>query len=123
MAIMLKRQLNDDEKKEILTRHGRKCYVNGHDIPEGDSVHFDHIFAFAKGGPTELNNIAPMCEHHNKSKGTLALEDYRNKLELGEFFNQGDKQTLTHFLQFCKNKAIIENYGMPITIIINDKSV
>jgi hypothetical protein len=68
MAIMLRRQLNDPEKATILQRFGRRCFANGHPIPDGDVVHFDHIRAFASGGQTELDNIAPMCEIHNKAK-------------------------------------------------------
>src|SRR5271166_6555219 len=76
MAITLKRQLTDDEKQCILKTHGRKCFATGHPIPEGDIVQFDHIRAFASGGLTELSNIAPMCELHNKAKGALPLEDF-----------------------------------------------
>ena len=70
MAITLRRQISDEEKKVILARYGRKCFADGHTIPEGDSVHFDHIHAYSEGGESELDNIAPMCEAHNKAKGT-----------------------------------------------------
>jgi len=33
MAIMMKRQLNTEEKEKILKRYGRICYANGHKIP------------------------------------------------------------------------------------------
>jgi 5-methylcytosine-specific restriction endonuclease McrA len=82
MAITLKRQLNESEKGIILERHGRKCFATGHVISSEDKVHFDHIRAYALGGPSELDNIAPMCEFHNKAKGMLPLEDYRTKLRL-----------------------------------------
>lgn len=68
MAITLRRQISDEEKETVLKRHGRKCFATGHDIPDGEPVHFDHIHAFALGGASELDNIAPMCEHHNKAK-------------------------------------------------------
>jgi len=90
MTSTLKRQLNDAEKQQILDRFGRVCFATNHQIPAGDAVHFDHIRAFAEGGSTELNNIAPMCETHNKQKGTLPLEDFRTKLRLEDFFRQGD---------------------------------
>ena len=35
MVSTLKRQLNDEEKKEILNRFGRRCFANGHAIAEG----------------------------------------------------------------------------------------
>ena len=51
-------------------------------MPDDEALHFDHIRAFADGGVSELDNIAPMCEVHNKAKGTLALQDFRVKLRL-----------------------------------------
>ena len=76
MAITLKRQLNEAEKQIILGRHGRTCFATGHAIPTADKIHYDHIKAHALGGPFELDNIAPMCEFHNKAKGMLPLEDH-----------------------------------------------
>jgi len=93
MAITLKRQLTPEEKSIILQRHGRVCFATGHAIPEQDSLHFDHIHAFALGGRSEVDNIAPMCEHHNKAKGTLPLEDSRTRLQLEEFFRTGAHRT------------------------------
>lgn len=114
MAITLKRQINDEEKQIILKRYGRKCFANGHDIPESQPIHFDHIHAFAMGGESELDNIAPMCEHHNKAKGTLPLGDFRIKLRLEEFFRSGDRLTLRHLLQHLKDQRDIESFGDPV---------
>lgn len=123
MAITMKRQLTDDEKKIILARHGRICYANGHQIPQSDSLHFDHIRAFTLDGPTELDNIAPMCEVHNKAKGMLPLEDYRIKLRLEEFFQRGDRLTLRDLLQFFKDTKDIESFGAAISAEIKEGSV
>lgn len=123
MAITLKRQLTPDEKTIILQRHGRVCFATGHTIPEQDSLHFDHILAFALGGRSELDNIAPMCEHHNKAKGMLPLEDFRVSLQLQEFFHTGDRLTLKHLLQFLKDKKQIPNYGAHCAIIQSDSVV
>ena len=73
MAITLKRQLTDNEKEVVIKQHGQNCFADGHAIPEGESVHFDHIRAYAIGGLSEVNNIAPMCPEHNRAKGTLSL--------------------------------------------------
>lgn len=54
---------------------------------------------------SELDNIAPMCEVHNKQKGTLPLEDFRVSLRLKQFFSEGDGLTLKHLLTHLqKNK-------------------
>jgi hypothetical protein len=122
MAITLKRQLTDGEKQTVLSQHGRKCFATGHEIPENDSVHFDHIHAFSRGGLSEIENIAPMCGHHNKAKGALPLEDFRIKLRMDEFFSSGDKLTLKHLLQYHKDKNDIPGYSTPVVVkVIEDK--
>src|SRR6266404_4916372 len=110
MAITLKRQLTPDEKQTILGRYGRTCFATGHPIPEGEALHFDHIRAYALGGQSEVDNIAPMCEHHNKAKGTLPLEDFRTKLRLQEFFIEGDRLTLKNLLNHLKTKGEIDSF-------------
>ena len=115
MAITLKRQISDEEKKTILKRHGRKCFATGHEIPAGEPLHYDHIHAFALGGKSELDNIAPMCEQHNKAKGTLPLGDFRMKLRLQDFFQLGDRLTLRHLLDYLREQGDIESFGDPIT--------
>jgi len=116
MAITLKRQLDDDEKARILQVHGRKCFATGHMIPDDEVVHFDHIRAFADGGVSELDNIAPMCEVHNKAKGTLPLQDFRVKLRLLEFFGKGDALTLKHLLDYLKESDDIIAYGKGVVV-------
>lgn len=123
MAITLKRQIDDDDKAIILKQHGRKCFATGHVIPEGESVHFDHIRAYALGGGTELDNIAPMCGQHNKEKGTLPLEDIRVKLRLQEFFGQGDRLTLRHLLAYLHHKNEIVRFAQAIAVEQDGESV
>lgn len=116
MAITLKRQLTGDEKEIILARHGRRCFATGHLIPDSDAVHFDHIQAFALGGPSELLSIAPMCETHNKQKGTLPLADFRVKLRLEQFFSRGDALTLKDLLAFLAEEGDINEYGKRVAV-------
>jgi len=120
MAITLKRQLTPEEKDIILQRHGRVCFATGHAIPNEESIHFDHIMAFALGGRSEIENIAPMCEYHNKAKGMLPLEDFRVSLQLQEFFRTGDRLTLKHLLQFLKTQSQIPSFGAHCAITQND---
>jgi hypothetical protein len=116
MSITLKRQLNDEEKAQIIGQHGRVCYANGHEIPEGEQIQFDHIRAYSKGGLSELNNIAPMCATHNKEKGQLPLYDFRIKLRLKDFFSKGDKLTLKHLLEYLKTNGNIKDFAEPVTV-------
>jgi hypothetical protein len=118
MAITLRRQLDPEEKAIILKRHGRACFATGHQIPKEDPVQFDHIRAFAQGGASELDNIAPMCEEHNKMKGTLPLEDFRMSLRLKEFFKVGDALTLQNLLEFLMKRGDIPAFGRSVTVTV-----
>lgn len=123
MAITLKRQLTDDEKNVILKQHGRVCFATGHPIPDGDSLHFDHVHAFASGGLSELSNIAPMCETHNKQKGQLPLEDFRVKLRLDEFFSKGDALTLKDLLEYLKSRKELATFGESVAVSATNGAV
>jgi hypothetical protein len=116
MAITLKRQLDPGEKQTILERHGRVCFATGHPIAEGDPLQFDHIHAFTHDGASSLDNIAPMCEMHNKMKGALPLEDFRVSLRLKEFFSQGDGLTLRHLLDYLQKTKDLKSFGQPVAV-------
>ena len=123
MAVTLNRQLDDVEKILVLGQHGRVCFATGHTIPDQETVQFDHIRAFAEGGGTEVNNIAPMCPQHNREKGSLPLFDFRAKLRLEEFFKGGDKLTLGHLLEYLRAKGDISVYGQPVSVQENGSSI
>jgi hypothetical protein len=57
-----------------------------------------------------------MCAQHNFEKGALALEDYRAKLRMNEFFATGDKLTLKHLLEHLKAKGEITRFADPVSI-------
>lgn len=120
MSITLRRQLDEDEKALILKMHGRRDFATGLPIPQEDEVQFDHIYAYAEGGDTELNNIAPMSAETNRAKGTLSLEDYRVKRRLDEFFKSGDRLTLGHLLRFLKDTDAIKAFGQVIETVGDD---
>jgi hypothetical protein len=90
----LRRELTEPEKQEILGRHGMYCFINGHPIESEDDLHFDHIRPIASGGPTELENIAPVCSRHNLQKRTMSLSEYRDYLSLSAFFDDGSPKYL-----------------------------
>lgn len=123
MSITLKRQINDEEKEIVISRHGRRCFATGHEIPEGETIHFDHIRAFVAGGRSDLNNIAPMCQTHNLKKGRLPLEDFRTKLRLEEFFAGDQKLTLQHLLDFLKKAGDIKCFGETVSVSVSDTKV
>lgn len=123
MAVTLSRQLDDVEKIQVLGQHGRVCFATGHPIPEDETVQFDHIRAFAMGGATEVNNIAPMCPQHNREKGSLPLFDFRAKLRIEDFFKGGDKLTLGHLLEYLRAKGDISVYGQAVSVQDNGLTI
>lgn len=123
MAIILQRQISEDEKKQIIERFGRKCYATGHEIPITEEIHYDHIMAFSDDGASEIDNIAPMCQMHNLQKGRLPLQDFRIKLRLDDFFKHGQSHTLKHELQHFKDQGIINNFGENVYSIITDNHI
>jgi len=123
MTVTLSRQLDAAEKTQILKSHGRVCFATGHIIPEAETLEYDHIQAFSADGPSEIDNIAPMCSLHNRAKGALSLEDFRVKLRLEDFFRQGDAQTLKHLLDYFQDKEDIRAHGNPVIVQEKDGRV
>lgn len=90
----LKRQISEREKQEIIDRHSvdgiLRCFVDGHPIDlESEGVEFHHIEPFSKGGATTIDNIAPVCNEHHRRIRTLSLQEFRDKLKLDHFFEEG----------------------------------
>lgn len=123
MAITLKRQISEYEKKRIIERFGRKCYATGHEISETEEIQFDHIRAYADKGVSEIDNIAPMCKTHNLQKGRLPLEDFRIKLRMDEFFEKDNTLTLKDELLFFKEKGDIKDFGNSVYFEKNEKNI
>lgn len=96
-----KRQISENEKQEVLKKHGRRCFVDGEPIPEKETIEFHHIKAFSKEGPTNIDNIAPVCRRHHLTIGTMSLQEYRDKLELGKFF-EGEPKYLDDVIKYKK---------------------
>ncbi|MEI7587218.1 HNH endonuclease [Runella sp.] len=65
-----KRQPSERLKVQVLMRDGNKCRLCGVTVT-GNSIHFDHIFPWSKGGETVLENLQVLCEIHNLAKGNL----------------------------------------------------
>lgn len=56
----------DEMEKAVLSLKGFNCSVHGcYKIYET----LDHRIPFSKGGKTSVDNLFPMCDEHNQSKG------------------------------------------------------
>jgi hypothetical protein len=65
------------EWKMICDKYKNKCIVPG---CGGTDVTMDHVIPLALGGCHSVENVQPLCRHHNFSKGTKVI-DYRNMVE------------------------------------------
>ena len=116
MAITLRRQLDEDEKARILQLHGRKCFASGHDIPGGEVVHFDHIRAFADGGPSEMQHRAHVRDAQQSKRHSSPSRFPRSVARLEEFFSGGDALTLKHLLDYLKKIDVIKSFGQNVVV-------
>lgn len=93
VTIVSRRQLSDEEKRVVIDQHTRqgvlRCFVDGHPIENSTQAEFHHIKPFSEGGPTDIDNIAPVCKEHHRRIRTLSLQEYRDKLKLDSFFEEG----------------------------------
>ncbi len=103
--MLKKRQISDQEKNEILLEHGRNCFIDGAPIPKKETVEFHHIKPFSQDGPTNKDNIAPVCKQHHRRIGTMSLQEYRDKIRLGVFF-QGNPKYLNDVIKEKTGKGI-----------------
>ena len=95
-----KRQLSEIEKERVLEQHGRRCFVDGEPIPDEEPLEYHHIKPFSGGGPTTVDNIAPICKRHHLTIGTMSLQEYRDRIELGRFFEGGEPKSLDDLTRY-----------------------
>ncbi len=122
MPIIMTRQVSEDQKEDILKRDGRHCFATGHPIGDGETVYFDHIRSFSSGGPSTLDNIAPMCKTHNESKGRLPLLDFRTKIRIDQFFDHRDSLTLRDQLDYLLAEGSVASFGTPVPIVKQEEN-
>jgi len=114
----LRRQLSETEKQKLLKDHGRTCFVDGEPILEEDPIEYHHIKPRSEEGPDTLDNIAPVCRRHHRTIGTMSLQEYRDKLELGRFFAGGEPKYLDDLIRHKRGHC-----GERITYEINDETI
>lgn len=62
-----RRRFNTRERIALWLLAAGKCPRCGADL--GRSFHADHVTAYSKGGPTDLDNGEALCPRCNLSKG------------------------------------------------------
>ena len=53
---------------------------------------FHHIIPYSEGGPSDHDNIAPVCKDRHRRIRTLSLQEFRDKLNLDRFFEDSCKK-------------------------------
>jgi hypothetical protein len=59
------RHIDPRLRRAILHRHLGRCAVPGCDATRGLEIH--HIVHWEDGGPTNTDNLVPLCRHHHRS--------------------------------------------------------
>jgi hypothetical protein len=90
-------EFSKEDRDYALTRFGMVCFITGHPI-DPDELEFDHIEPKSKGGPSDRDNIAPVCRKHNNAKRAMSLLEYRDKLEMDKFFDNPKPRYLNDVL-------------------------
>ncbi len=108
-----RRQITETEKQKVLESHGRRCFVDGAPFAEDDTIEFHHIRPFSEDGPSTPDNVAPVCRKHHLTIGTMSLQEYRDKLELEQFFQAEEQRTLDDLIQVKTG-----SYGQPVKLEI-----
>jgi len=120
----IKRQLNEGEKEAVIEQHGRRCFVDGAPILEDEGIEFHHIKAFSIGGLTTIDNIAPVCKKHHRTMGTMSLQEYRDKVDLDNFFGDGEPKYLNDVIiarrETCGTPVVYEIEGKRIILYFNN---
>ncbi len=61
-----RRHFNDGERREVYLRARGNCERCRNELDDGWEV--DHIVAFSRGGPTDLDNAQALCMPCNRKK-------------------------------------------------------
>jgi hypothetical protein len=72
-AFVNTRQWSEEIEKAVVKIRGNKCTVPG---CKKEYETLDHRIPWSKKRKTSVENLWPMCEEHNKSKGNSAYEEW-----------------------------------------------
>jgi hypothetical protein len=114
-------EFSQKDRDYALDKFGMTCFITGHPIEPGE-LEFDHIEPKSKGGPSDRDNIAPVCRKHNNDKRAMSLLEYRDKLEMNSFFDDPKPRFLNDVLahklgEFGERVHITEDPGSNQVII------
>jgi len=62
---------------QVLARYGNSCANCGArgDSP-GVALEMDHIIPYARGGPTTVSNLQPLCGPCNRAKSDMSMDEF-----------------------------------------------
>lgn len=63
----------------IIKTYGRCAYCGKQIVTEKNGVTFDHVLPLQKNGSTNKENLLLCCFDCNQEKGSLTLEEFRQK--------------------------------------------
>jgi len=124
----MKRQITEAEKAKLISKYRQAdgfvhCFVDNEKIENEKEIQFDHIEPFVKVEETSLDNIAPVCKNHNLAKKEMTLSEYRDKLQMENFFERfesvGKQAKLNDVLSFKYGN----DFGFPIKYDFDSKQM
>jgi hypothetical protein len=89
---MPKRQISEDEKKQVIKAQlendgSLRCFISGEVINlQTDEYEFDHIEPYSQGGDTNISNIRVVLKAYNRRKSAQSLYEFRDNLRLERLF-------------------------------------
>lgn len=117
---ILKRELSDVEKQQLINKYGLRCFIDNHPVKSQEELEFHHITPFSEGGSTDLQNMAPVCKEHHKRLGMLSLSEFRDKIAMERFFENKREAYLDDVI---KERIGENNFGKEVQYELTDKSI
>jgi hypothetical protein len=66
------------KRQAVLNKSNGHCFYCGCDLTL-ETLHMEHFIAKANDGVDSLYNLVPSCESCNRLKGTLSIEEFRQR--------------------------------------------
>ena len=118
------RDPTEEEKVKIKNQHtsdGKiRCFVDNHPIDNEADIEYHHIKPFSRTGPTEAQNLAPVCKDHHFRIRTLSITEYRDRLRMEEFFKFPTPRKLSDVLT---DRIGLNNYAKDFKYEIKDSKI
>ncbi len=119
-----------EEKPRILAKSNNRCAHCGKPLSK-ETMTIDHAIPLYKGGSNAFENLVPLCDDCNQSKGNLVI----NPKQYFKYLNEDEKKELgIMFNAYCEDVSWLSqktltredrvafNYWVPVTNMVGHAS-